>query len=109
MRFAFEAEIWRSPGPGGWHFASLPQDVAHGLRVMAGQGAGQGGGPSAKSGASAFGSIRVTAKIGTSRWKTSVFPDSKSGTFFLPVKAAVRAREALGAGDRAGIALTLDL
>ena len=40
-----------------------------------------------------FGSIPVIVKLGKTEWKTSIFPDSKSGTFLLPLKAQVRKKE----------------
>ncbi len=46
-----------------------------------------------------FGSVRVEATIGATTWHTSVFPDSASGCFVLPVKAAVRRAELLDDGD----------
>jgi hypothetical protein len=45
-----------------------------------------------------FGSIRVQACIGASRWQTSVFPQKELG-WLLPVKAAVRRAEEIGEGD----------
>lgn len=45
-----------------------------------------------------FGNIKVTARIGESCWKTSVFPQ-KSGGWLLPVKAAIRRAEGIGEGD----------
>jgi hypothetical protein len=45
-----------------------------------------------------FGSVKVTAQIGGSRWQTSLFPQ-KSGGWFLPVKKPVRLAENLDFGD----------
>jgi hypothetical protein len=45
-----------------------------------------------------FGSVRVVATIGATTWQTSVFPDSKSGTYLLPVKKPVRVAEGLSSG-----------
>jgi len=45
-----------------------------------------------------FGSVKVTAQIGGSRWQTSLFPQ-KSGGWFLPVKKPVRLAEGLDFGD----------
>ena len=45
-----------------------------------------------------FGSVKVTAHIGDSRWQTSLFPQ-KSGGWFLPVKKPVRLAEGLDFGD----------
>jgi len=53
-----------------------------------------------------FGSVRVEVTLGTSTWRTSVFPDQARG-YVLPVKSAVRRREDLGLGDRVGVSLTL--
>jgi hypothetical protein len=53
-----------------------------------------------------FGSVKVEAAIGGSRWSTSVFP-LKGGTWFLPVKKAICRAEGLSAEDE--IAVTLEL
>ena len=53
-----------------------------------------------------FGSVRVEAAIGASRWPTSVFPQ-KSGGWFLPVKKAICRAEDIAADDE--IAVRLDL
>lgn len=46
-----------------------------------------------------FGSVKVTARIGDSRWQTSLFPQ-KSGGWFLPVKKPVRLAEGLDFGGQ---------
>lgn len=86
MRYTFEAEIWRSSGAGGWFFVTLPADVADGLRTLSGPRFG-------------FGSLRVRAEIAGLTWDTSVFPDTRSGSFLLPLKAQVRRRAGVTAGD----------
>ena len=45
-----------------------------------------------------WGSLKVDATIGDSRWGTSVFPSNDTG-WLLPVKASVRKSEALAEGD----------
>ncbi|TQL67086.1 uncharacterized protein DUF1905 [Nocardioides albertanoniae] len=52
-----------------------------------------------------FGSVRVEARIGTTTWRTSVFPGQEG--YALPIKKDVRRREALAVGDLARVALTL--
>ena len=93
--FAFVAPLWRYPGDDGWYFVSLPArisadvtDVAAGIRR-------------------GFGSVRVAVTVGGSSWQTSIFPDSKTGTYMLPVKKAVRAAERLEAGDNVRARLEL--
>jgi len=53
-----------------------------------------------------FGSVRVEASIGASRWPTSVFPQ-KGGGWFLPVKKAICRAEGLEAGDEVEVRLRL--
>jgi hypothetical protein len=45
--------------------------------------------------------------VGTTTWRTSVFPDSRRKTFVLPVKKAVRATEKLEDGEVAAYTLTV--
>lgn len=91
----FEAPIWRYPGPGGWHFVTLPPELADELRERtAGTRTG-------------FGAIRVRATAGGVSWDTSVFPDADSGSYLLPVKKSVRAAAGLGDGSVVRIGLAL--
>ena len=53
-----------------------------------------------------FGSVKVEAAIGTSRWSTSVFPQ-KQGGWFLPVKKAICRAERLEEGDEIEVRLEL--
>jgi hypothetical protein len=52
-----------------------------------------------------FGSVRVSVRLGTTRWQTSLFPHKESGGFILPLKAAVRKAEGIGVGDSVTVAL----
>ena len=90
----FEAELWLHDGEAGWHFVTLPGEVAEQVRAEAGEPRG-------------FGSVRVEVTIGGSTWRTSVFPDTKTGSFVLPVKAEVRRREDLLAGDDVRVRLVV--
>lgn len=53
-----------------------------------------------------FGSVKVEAAVGDSRWSTSVFPQ-KEGGWFLPVKKAICRAEGLEAGDEIAVRLEL--
>jgi hypothetical protein len=94
MRYETQAEIWLWTGKGAWHFITLPAEVSQGLRSLSGPRVG-------------WGSVRVEAQIGATRWRTSVFPDSKSGGYLLPIKADVRKAEGLKAGDLVEVAVEL--
>jgi hypothetical protein len=97
FRYEAECEVWAYPGKAGWHFVSLPTDLTAPLKHVRG---GQG---------SAWGSMRVEATIGASTWRTSLFPDTRSGAFLLPLKAEIRRRERLSAGDRVRVTVEIGL
>lgn len=54
-----------------------------------------------------FGSIRVVARVGGSTWKTSIFPDTHSGAYVLPLKKAIRRAEGIDAGDTINFSLEI--
>ncbi len=86
IEIEFSAEIWIWPGPSAWHFITLPDEAASQIRSL---------GPPRRG----FGSVRVEITLGDSIWKSSVFPDSKSGSYLLPIKAQIRRKEGLSAGS----------
>lgn len=45
-----------------------------------------------------WGSLPVTAVIGKTSWKTSIFPDKKIGAYLLPLKSEIRKKENIVAG-----------
>ena len=83
----FRAELWEhSPGnPGSWHFLTLPAELAGDVTLEAGPREG-------------FGSIPVEVCIGSTTWRTSLFPEAATGTLVLPVKKSVRRAEDLHDG-----------
>ena len=79
--FEFAAPLWRCPSADGWHLVSLPAEIATDITdVTAGTQRG-------------FGSVRVTVTVGATLWRRSIVPDSRTGTYLLPVKKAVRPAE----------------
>ena len=89
----FETELWRYDGEAGWFFVSLPTGLADTIRAEHG--------PLARG----FGSVKVSVRLGSSQWATSVFPDATRGTYLLPVKKSVRLAEGLEAGDTLAVEL----
>lgn len=86
MHYTFRTKLWRYSGKAAWYFLSLPvRDAAAIQKKHAPIRRG-------------WGSIPVIVTIGETSWKTSIFPDSKSNTYLLPVKAAVRKKEQLDEG-----------
>jgi Domain of unknown function (DUF1905). len=86
--YAVRAELWLYPGAGGWHFVNLSIRQSEEIRVRF------------ASEARGFGSLPVTVRIGETEWRTSIFPDRKSKSYLFAVKAAVRRKERIEAGDR---------
>lgn len=50
--------------------------------------------------------MRVEATVNDVSWRTSVFPQ-KDGTYLLPVKAEVRGRAKIAAGDDVEVVLEI--
>jgi len=87
--------IWKgSDAAGRWYFITVPEEQSDEIRAHA------FGNPRG------FRSVKVEARIGDVIWRTSVFP-LNSGGYLLPVKAAVRRKADLSAGDEVTVTLEL--
>ncbi|HEX4846929.1 MAG TPA: DUF1905 domain-containing protein [Novosphingobium sp.] len=101
-RIAHTGPLWRwtgASGTGSWHFLTIDGDAGEalsGTALMRRMERSLGG----------FGSLKVTATIGDSTFKTSLFPSKELG-WLLPVKASVRKAEGIGAGDEVAVVLEL--
>ncbi|MFG2078491.1 DUF1905 domain-containing protein [Nonomuraea maritima] len=95
MRVAFSGELWFWRGPAPWYFITVPDQKCHDLHMVA------------ASVTYGWGMIPVTAEIGETRWKTSMFP--KDGRYLVPVKSAVRKAETLDVGDVVTVRLSVDV
>ncbi len=96
--FHATAKLWiwtTDKAPASWHFLTIEGDTAEGIRTSALMQRLELGLPKKRG----WGSIKVTAMIGETRWSTSMFPNSDNGGLMLPVKASVRLAEGLIAGD----------
>ncbi len=85
--------LW-SGGQGSWHFLTIPEEQAGELRAE-GFAVARG-----------FGSVKIEATVNGVTWRTSVFPQ-KSGGYILPVKADVRRRAGIAAGDEVTVSLEI--
>jgi hypothetical protein len=91
----FTAELWEWTSKTSWFFFSVPEADADDIEEQHGRTA------------AGFGSIRVEVTIGTTTWKTSIFPSTTEKTYILPVKKAVRKAEGLKPGSSATVHLTI--
>ena len=89
---------WTAENGVGWFFLTVDGQAAETLSATALMRRLE------RASAKGFGAIRVSARIGDSEWETSVFP-AKDGSWWLPVKAAVRRAEGIGEGDDVAFAL----
>lgn len=89
MRFEFDGVVFRWAANPAFFLVSLPKEASVEIREIS-EGLTNG-----------FGSLKVEAQIGSVIWRTSIFPDSKTGVFDLPLKAEVRKKNQLVEGSTA--------
>ena len=92
----FEADMyrWEARADADWFFAALPSAVSDEVREL--QSAPSRG----------FGAVRVQASIGSSTWRTSIFPGG-DGRYVLPLKRSVRLAEGLEEGQPVAVRLEI--
>jgi hypothetical protein len=83
MRYDYTASFQRynENDTGGWYFLFMPKELAKIIRE------------SYKWREEGWGRMKITAQIGNSEWKTSIWFDTKHDTYLLPVKAEIRKKE----------------
>ncbi len=89
-QFSGKAKIWIYPAQAAWHFISIPKAQTSTIKKQF-EGLKRG-----------WGSLKVLVTIGNTSWKTSIFPDNKTQTYLLPIKAEVRKKENLKAEQTIG-------
>jgi hypothetical protein len=99
MEISFSAPLWQwtARQDDAWWFVTVPEDESDLLADL----------PLPPRG---FGSIRVEVTVGTTTWRTSVFPSQDQQGYVLPLKKAVRRAEGLEPGAPVAVTLaTIDL
>lgn len=94
----FTAPLWRWTGgetATSWFFVTVTEALAADIRAASRARAG------------AWGMVKVMARVGDTRWSTSLFYSKDVGSFLLPMKASVRKAEKLVEGDAVAVQLTL--
>lgn len=86
--------VWKSDrAPASWHFLTIEGEAAEAINALALMQRLEFG---RKRG---WGAIKITAIFGHTKWQSSIIPEKDSKGWLLPVKAAVRKKEGLVAGD----------
>ncbi|MFE9654613.1 DUF1905 domain-containing protein [Micromonospora sp. NPDC006431] len=95
MDLEFSGELWFWRGPAPFHFVTVPDEQCGALEAAS------------AAVTYGWGMIPVAARIGSTSWRTSLFP--KDGRYIVPVKASVRKAEELEVGEEVTVRLTLDV
>ncbi len=85
--YKMKSKVLVYPGMAAWRFLVLPKKEGAEIKEKYGKSA------------KGWGSLPVSASIGKTEWKTSIFPDKKSGTYLLPLKAKIRKAEGIDDDD----------
>jgi hypothetical protein len=95
--YAMTEKVFIYPGEAAnWHFVPVTKAVGKEIKEKYGTLA------------KGFGSLPVTVTIGKTVWQTSIFPDKYSGSYILPLKAAVRKKEEIEAGEKVTFSISIN-
>ncbi len=82
IKYEFTAKPWLHE----WLFVAMPEEMAREIRE------------NLKFQEEGWGRMKATAKVGNSEWSTAIWFDTKSNTYLLPIKAAIRKKEEVEPG-----------
>lgn len=91
MNIKFKGKIWYWRGPAPFYFVTVPEKQCRDLKAIS------------RFVTYGWGMIPVTARIGKTEWKTSLFP--KDGLYVVPIKDIVRKAEQLDKDDQVTVRL----
>jgi hypothetical protein len=87
IKYSFIAPIWQYKGKGAWFFVSLPLKLSQEIRNEM------------KSYEEGWGRLKTEVQIGNSKWKTTLWYDSKANTYLIAIKAEIRTKEKINTGS----------
>ncbi len=99
FKFKSRVVVWTGGGQGkdnsgAWRFARVPENISEKIKEMQKGKLRRG-----------WGAVYVRVKIKKSEWKTSIFPDKRSGTYLLPLKKEIRYEENLYDGIEINVSI----
>lgn len=94
MQIEFSGKVWFWRGPSPFFFVTVPAPQSQELKSISGLVT------------YGWGMIPVSAQVGATRWKTSLFP--KDGLYLVPLKESVRRAEQLKEGDEVTVHLKVN-
>jgi uncharacterized protein DUF1905 len=93
MQLDVTGDVWEWRGPAPFYFVTVPDEESSRLKAVA------------TAVSYGWGMIPVHARVGGTRWTTSLWP--KDGRYVIPLKDQVRRAEELDAGDTVTVRLTV--
>jgi hypothetical protein len=93
--YKIKSEVLVYPGMSAWRFLVIPKKESSEIKERFGKKA------------RGWGSLKVSAAVGKTSWETSIFPDKKSGTYMLPLKAQIRRAEGIDDRDTVGFSIKI--
>lgn len=95
--FTMKGKVWLYPSDvASWHFVNLPKKESQEIKETFGNLS------------PGWGSLPVSVTIGQTSWRTSIFPDKRSDSYLLPLKATVRQKEGIREGSMISFSLTIE-
>jgi hypothetical protein len=86
-QYQFKNTVWKSEGPGGWYFITIPSETSKSIRSLH-QETEEG-----------WGRLKANAQVGRTQWDTAIWFDTKHDAYILPLKAAIRKKEGITEGS----------
>jgi hypothetical protein len=93
-KFKIKSKLFKWSGEAAWYFIKIDEKTTEDIKNNFGMMA------------RGWGSLPVNVKLGSSEWKTSIFPDRKTN-YLLPIKSKVRKAEKINDGDL--VSLTMEI
>lgn len=93
-KYSFKARVWKTRGSAGWFFVTLPKKTSALIRKKYQQDE------------EGWGRLKAEARIGRIAWKTSIWFDSKIGSYLLPLKIDIRRKTKITNGSVVAITLS---
>ncbi len=95
-KYSFQAKVWKHPSKSAWFFVTLPKELSKTIRLD--HGFSEEG----------WGRLKTTSQIGPTKWNTSMWFDTKHGSYLLPIKSEIRKKEKLGTDSLVKVQLQIE-
>ena len=97
LNYSFKGKLWKDKGKGAWHFITITKKLSNEIRKAH------------KDSEEGWGRLKTTATICETTWNTSIWFDTKAGSYLFPVNSTVRKKEKLSDGASIEVHLEFSL